>query len=165
MKHLTDDELQRYLDSPAAGRNSRMAAHLQTCSRCRHELETYRKLFGLLKSAPETSLSPHVQEEVMRCIEGSPMQRRVSMEGVLFALAVLAGMGIFAYFVVSGAVSLAWSVSPATSTAGTKLLAGLRALTPAALRTPSVFVLALVAPALLYGVDKLFLQKMMKREA
>ena len=60
VSHLTDHEIQEYLDRSNAyrGQPDEVAEHIQNCSRCREELNLYRQLVGELVEAPEVVKLP-----------------------------------------------------------------------------------------------------------
>jgi len=58
VSHLTDIEIQEYLDQgrgvgTGLARSGEVAEHIQSCPKCRGELNTYRRLIGDLYQAPE----------------------------------------------------------------------------------------------------------------
>ena len=48
MRHLSDDEIQTYLDGGARGLAPNLRHHLDTCSRCQEELRAYRAVYTQL---------------------------------------------------------------------------------------------------------------------
>ena len=51
MKHATEEELYRYRDGQAKGREA-MAAHLKECAECRAELARLEAVFAALDALP-----------------------------------------------------------------------------------------------------------------
>ena len=54
--HLTDDQLNEYLDNEAADR-VQIEAHLSSCDECAVRLSTLQNLFAEMESLPELTLT------------------------------------------------------------------------------------------------------------
>ena len=66
MTHLTDEQLNEYLDSPPVpGLPSPVALHLDTCDECQTRLNDLRAVFTALESLPEVKLSRDLTSSVM----------------------------------------------------------------------------------------------------
>jgi len=65
VKHLTDDEIQGYLDGDLPGRRKECAAHLEICPDCRLRLDQYRAIAAELKIDRIPALSPNFTASVM----------------------------------------------------------------------------------------------------
>ena len=65
LKHLTDEQLQLYLDDEIREENSLIEEHLHKCKYCLQQLETYRLVFAELKSEPEEVFSPGFESIIM----------------------------------------------------------------------------------------------------
>jgi hypothetical protein len=57
--HLTDDQLNEYLDHATAQR-AEIETHLDTCDECAARLSTFQALFADLESLPEVTLSTNL---------------------------------------------------------------------------------------------------------
>ena len=75
MRHLTDEEIQDYLDGNIQEENKYVQEHLRTCERCRKALLEYQSLylglkkdqgFELPKGFPRTVISRLSEEEIAR---------------------------------------------------------------------------------------------------
>lgn len=70
MRHLTHDEIERLAETAAGPDAPREAvAHLETCTRCREEVEMMRTLFARIASLPSPAPSASFSDAVMRRVE------------------------------------------------------------------------------------------------
>lgn len=99
MKHLTDSEIQTYLDGGSDDEtHKKIEMHLAGCQHCRKELQTYRALYGYLAAAPAVSLSPAFAGNIISRIERGESERPL-FEWLMFGISVLIGLAAFFYFV------------------------------------------------------------------
>ena len=69
-KHLTDMEIQDYLDDNLPQEQSGIVQnHIENCRSCQNELKLYRNLYGGLKEEPAFSLSPNFAASIVSRIE------------------------------------------------------------------------------------------------
>ncbi len=113
VSHLTDEQIQLYLDGGAVGEP--VVEHLHSCPVCRRELHAYRQLYRELRQDPEEELAPGFAETVMvRLASESARPARSSRAvSVLACLGIAAAVVSAVYFVNLGVV---WGVT-ATVTA------------------------------------------------
>lgn len=100
MNHLTDEQLQDYLDGNT-DKNSTVNVHLDSCPQCQKALHDYRALFTGLDTEPAFPLSADFADSVMDRLpdiefvpaeETSPVHDRI----VLFAgIALMLAAGIY----------------------------------------------------------------------
>jgi predicted anti-sigma-YlaC factor YlaD len=99
-RHLTDDELQSYLDSDLLDNREWIEAHLQVCEHCREELASYQELCSELTREVGFGLPPEFAESVVSKIlrPGATASRKglLSLLASIFALAV--GFAALGYF-------------------------------------------------------------------
>jgi len=62
--HLTDEQLQAYLDG-TLGDTAEVEAHLASCPRCRREVELYKQLYVTIEQDDIPDLSPDFVDRVM----------------------------------------------------------------------------------------------------
>jgi len=107
-KHLTDNEIQGYLDDGNIVGNSAIAGHLSNCESCRLKVKQYEALFGSLATDTAPELSVDFTESVMSKIESIPLPepslspdpvRKIDMVMVYGLVGALAGLIITAIFV------------------------------------------------------------------
>jgi len=75
-KHLSDDQLQDYLDGNITITNS-FKAHLESCSRCQEALAAYQSLYAMLKEAPKAFLSESFADRTLAQLPDSTSRRFV----------------------------------------------------------------------------------------
>ena len=101
MKHATEEELYRYRDGQAKGREA-LAAHLQECAECRAELAKLEAVFAALDAMPVpdpgedygarvwSQIAPRLPERQARWWEGWFVRERLAVGVAMAALVVLA---------------------------------------------------------------------------
>ncbi|MEZ5360739.1 MAG: zf-HC2 domain-containing protein [Candidatus Zixiibacteriota bacterium] len=100
MSHLTDEQLQAFLDGTAADAAA-VQEHLDSCPNCRLALDEYKALFSRLDSEPEFPLSASFADLVMEKlpdIEFVPVNESplVSDKIIMFAtVAVMIAVGLY----------------------------------------------------------------------
>lgn len=104
LKHLSDDEIQSYLDGNLREQEESIAEHLALCEQCRDELQVYRALYSGLTDAPVESLAPGFSDRVLA---GLP-NRSVRAGGWQLSERLVAVLGIAAVASV-GIIFLDWS--------------------------------------------------------
>jgi|WetSurMetagenome_2_1015567.scaffolds.fasta_scaffold86258_2 hypothetical protein len=65
IKHLTDEEIQLYLDECEAVNRDYVERHLQFCDECRNLAAQYRLLYGELRSEPSFHLQADFASDVL----------------------------------------------------------------------------------------------------
>ncbi len=68
MKHLTDLELQLYLDGSLLPDNKKIVSHLAGCDICKLELERYKTVYAELKNEDEAILSASFADKVIAAL-------------------------------------------------------------------------------------------------
>ena len=101
MKHATEEELYRYRDGQAKGREA-MAAHLKECAECRAELARLEAVFAALDALPVpdpgedygarvwSQIAPRLPERRARWWEGWFGRERLAVGLAMAALVILA---------------------------------------------------------------------------
>ena len=98
MKHLSDDQIQAYLDQQLSyGEITQVKSHLTKCARCRLEIAHYQILYHQLENSHGIELSPNFTNTVLAGIEGKTAGQ---VQDKLFAL-FLIFFGIIAVFTTS----------------------------------------------------------------
>ncbi|MEW5923495.1 MAG: hypothetical protein AB1746_05860 [Candidatus Zixiibacteriota bacterium] len=100
MKHLNDDEIQRYLDGDTSFSREEPMAHLEGCPQCRLRMEQYKAIFKELRVDNIPALSPNFAASVM---EGIRPEKPVSifpklMPGLSYAALFIFGLAVSIYF-------------------------------------------------------------------
>jgi len=69
VRHLTDDEIQGYLDNHPDSDREKIRAHLDICGQCRSNLENYQIIAGQLNTDHIPALSPGFTDAVLSAIK------------------------------------------------------------------------------------------------
>ncbi len=101
VKHLTDDEIQEYLDNKMSTSTSALAAHVQNCDACREQIKRYESLYtGLREEARFILPAGFVHMVIARIKHESEEAFSMRMLPLLIAFAgLLLGLGATFYFV------------------------------------------------------------------
>lgn len=67
--HLSDQEIQDYLDDPRGASSHRVAKHLEACAHCQTQVQQYQNLFSALKREPAPTLPFDFADSVMAKIK------------------------------------------------------------------------------------------------
>jgi len=100
MKHLSDEQIQGYLDGNPREDIKEIESHLETCGHCREELERYRILSRSLAEDPGFELSADFAKNVITGMEESAAEGflfKVSRI-VLWMVGAAVSLGIAIYF-------------------------------------------------------------------
>lgn len=99
LNHLKDDQIQAYIDHNLEA--EQIEGHLQSCGRCREEVEEYRKLLAGLGSVEPDRLSVDFVDDVMATIPAGlyKSSRSAGSELVLAVAGIAMLFGAIFYFV------------------------------------------------------------------
>ncbi len=100
-RHMTDEEIQAYLERGASYMDQVFHAHLGECSECRRRLHEYRALYGALEEDRGFDLPSGFSDRVMtRIAAGSVERTERSWIGLLaLAAGIVLALGVTAYYV------------------------------------------------------------------
>jgi len=101
VKHLSENEIQEYLDNTVSTGKQEIITHLDSCQLCRNRVKEYETLFFQLKKAEPAELSPDFAAKMMAKIKAevpAPSPRPVWSIILSFAGAILGLVTIF-YFI------------------------------------------------------------------
>ncbi len=99
MSHLTDREIQAFLDGAPMRQASEIEQHLQLCHQCQNSLEAYQEIYRNLKVAPQVTLPADFKSMVLAQISVEAKQLRQSLEWLLFAFAALFSLVSLIYII------------------------------------------------------------------
>lgn len=131
MRHLTDEQIQRYLDGDMS-RDSDTTYHLQHCPACQRQLELYRKVYESLQQDVGFELAPGFAESIMnRLAATSEKSSRFSLAGlILLAFGTVALAGLALYFLeVKALTEMLASLSTVGINFGSSIVESLKAAT------------------------------------
>lgn len=90
MNHLTDGEIQSYLQSGRSERQLRVKDHLEICSDCRQKLLLYEKLGNIIAAMDSAPIRNGFEKAVLKRLEIIRQQRRIT--DILVAIAAIFGI-------------------------------------------------------------------------
>jgi hypothetical protein len=98
MKHLTDDNLQKYLDKDPAVDNFEVKTHLQNCKQCQQNMILYKKLYSGLADDTGFMLSANFSQSVISKLDNKGRFKSSFLEGLLVGIALVISLGLTIYF-------------------------------------------------------------------
>ncbi|MFQ5823129.1 MAG: anti-sigma factor family protein [bacterium] len=101
LRHVTDEEIQEYLDGKLSMENRWIPTHLENCEFCKKQLSQYQNLYVALNREINFSLSPNFSESVIARIHKDfavTFKIRV-WHIVLSAFGLMIGAGTALYFI------------------------------------------------------------------
>lgn len=100
-RHLTDDELQSYLDGDPLSDREWVEDHLRVCDRCREELARYEQLYMELAEDEGYELSPDFEDSVISGLPERPVPRPRWQPAHILALILgaIASLSALVYFI------------------------------------------------------------------
>lgn len=102
MTHLTDEELQNYLDGNIShSQISIFEQHIESCERCQFELAQYRSLYVELKEDVAFDLSPNFSNAVIKAVQvGAKKALLARLWNLLLpVIGIAVGIGVMIYYV------------------------------------------------------------------
>ena len=106
MNHLSDEDIQKYLDNDPELNKAEVDNHLKICDRCRQDYMIYKQLYSELTDETGFMLSANFSESVVSRIKKNKEKSYNFFEGLLLAVAGLFSVGLIFYFTNLGAVFL-----------------------------------------------------------
>jgi len=100
-RHLTDEEIQDYLDGNLQSENRLSEEHLQTCQLCQNTMEEYNRLYEELKVDEGFELSPGFLESVLSRLKKEKASTSSLSLAEILILGMMAVVALFTtiYFV------------------------------------------------------------------
>lgn len=158
MNHLSDEQIQDFLDGNLPEREEEIRAHIESCTRCREEVDRYRSLYLELAAAPENALAPGFADRVVAGLQPEASNGKFTVDRLVLAAAALGCL-------VTTIILIGWEP---ISTLGAGLMRGMMSLwfdtagsawLAAHLETP-LLVAAVAVVALVATADRLVLKPM-----
>lgn len=98
MNHLTDEDIQKYLDRDSALNKAEVDRHLKDCDHCRQNYLLYKKIYAGLADETGFLLSADFSESVVSRIRKKREKTYSFFEGILLTIAGLFSVGLLLYF-------------------------------------------------------------------
>lgn len=93
-RHLTEEELQDYLDESPTAERRYIEEHLKSCQLCTKTLKEYKKLYAELKADKGFELSPDFSSSVISRLP----KEEVSRSGIRYKTILMAGISLLVMF-------------------------------------------------------------------
>jgi len=97
MTHLSDKEIQSYLDNTAGENQSIYEQHLRFCEKCRLVLKTYQDIYADLNTEFPVELSPKFVKVIMTRVGVNKSSYAVPAQWIISIILLIAGLGISFY--------------------------------------------------------------------
>ncbi|MFQ5633173.1 MAG: anti-sigma factor family protein [bacterium] len=101
MKHLSDEDLQAYLDGVHGVNRVETEAHLMICKDCQHALEAYRHVYTALQNEPSSVFSLASENAIMQKISIESEKFGQAIEWLLFAISAIFGLAMTGYILMT----------------------------------------------------------------
>ena len=98
MNHLSDEDIQKYLDKDGSLNRTEIEKHLKSCVSCQQNLTAYKQLYTGLANEMGFMLSANFAELVISRIKKSREKSYDFLESLLLAIAGLFSGGLLFYF-------------------------------------------------------------------
>ena len=98
MKHLSDEDIQKYLDKDRGLNRPDIEKHLRTCNSCQQHFIAYKQLYTSLADDTGFMLSANFSESVISRIKKSKEKSYDFLESLLLTIAGLFSVGLLFYF-------------------------------------------------------------------
>ena len=98
MNHLSDEQIQKYLDKDHSLNKADIEKHLKTCDSCQQNVIVYKQLYTNLADETGFMLSANFSESVVNRIRKKEEKSKNFFEGLLLAIAGLFSVGLVFYF-------------------------------------------------------------------
>jgi hypothetical protein len=99
IRHLSDEQIQSYLDKQPNQNIQMIEEHLSACPSCMKSVQEYRQLYTSLETDPFPSLSTDFTERVVSRVSGSEESRWQFFESGFIITFFLFGIAAALYFV------------------------------------------------------------------
>ena len=97
--HLTEEQIQGYLDDQDSFDSKAIKEHLKVCASCQKSLEEYRKLYSALNTDLFSALPNDFSEQVVSAVSGSRESRWQLFESGFIIAFFLFGVAASIYFI------------------------------------------------------------------
>lgn len=104
MNHISDEDIQKYLDKDPKLDNAGIERHLKICEDCRRNYRLYKQLYMGLTDETGFMLSANFSESVVSRIQRSNEKSYNFFESLLLTIAGLFSTGLIFYFTDLGGV-------------------------------------------------------------
>ena len=97
--HLTEEQIQSYLDKQESIDTKNIEGHLELCASCQKEMEEYRELYAALTADNFLSLSQDFSSQIISAVSGPQESRWQLFESGFTIAFFLFGIAASLYFI------------------------------------------------------------------
>jgi hypothetical protein len=97
--HVTDKQLQAYLDKQDGPETATLEEHLKLCASCRKNLEEYQEIYAILNTDPFSNLPKDFSTKIVSVISNPQESRGRLFESGFIIAFFLFGIAVSVYFV------------------------------------------------------------------
>lgn len=98
INHLTDEELQAYLDSDLSENRDAILSHINKCNHCQLQLAAYQRVFDEVSLKPEEMFSLDFDDNILRKIKTKELKKLRLKNYMLRSLTLISGSIIMIYY-------------------------------------------------------------------
>ena len=98
MKHLTDRDIQDYLDNESSVDVELLHIHLKSCPACNEHVEQYKKLYGSLSKTIPWSLPDNFADRIVTRVLPNPSSRWYATDFFLALAGIIVSFGAVLYY-------------------------------------------------------------------
>jgi len=98
LNHLSDKELQAYVDGQLVENRSTIENHLLQCDRCRMQLAAYQKISSTFRYEPEEIFSAEFENIIIDKIQQTASQKYPIKDRLYWFLSIILSFGILACY-------------------------------------------------------------------
>ena len=99
MNHLTDDEIQGYLDNSFVEDKDKITEHLKFCPTCKQQVEAYENVYSSIHTEPDFVEPINFADKIITKIESSEDRKYRKWETILLFFTIIQGFGLALYFI------------------------------------------------------------------
>jgi len=98
MNHLSDEQLQAFLENKNLISSDEIQEHLNICEICKINLNAYQKIYDVLKSEPIPELSPNFVQMTLGKLKNTNEKKWTILENITISIMFVVSLIISIYF-------------------------------------------------------------------
>ena len=98
MNHLSDEQLQAFLENKNLIGSDEIQEHLKSCEICKINLNAYQKIYDVLKSEPIPELSPDFVQMTIGKLKNTKEKKWILLENITISIMFVISLAISVYF-------------------------------------------------------------------
>jgi len=98
MNHLSDEQLQAFLENKNLIGSDEIQEHLNSCEICKINLNAYQKIYDVLESEPIPELSPNFVQMTVGKLKNTNEKKWTLLENITISIMFVVSLAISIYF-------------------------------------------------------------------